>query len=164
MKKLVLSLVLLVGCLTAFAQHTIGLIKSDQSKVYKGYTLIYPSEQPNVYLLDNCGRVVHKWEDSADYRPGNSVFLLENGILLKTKRHSVVATDPINGPGAGATVEKRDWNNKLIWTFTLNDSFSRLHHDITPMPNGNVLMISWDKKTKAGFHQVSMWPKCGLKK
>ncbi len=150
MKKVFLYLFFFVFTSSAFAQkHTIGLIKADNTKAFKGYTLIYPSEQPNVYLLDNCGRVVHTWEDSADYRPGNSVFLLDNGVLLKTKRHSSVAGDPINGPGSGATVEKRDWNNNLLWTFTLNDSFSRLHHDITPMPNGNVLMISWNKRTKA---------------
>ena len=135
--------------LTAAAQHTVGLLSVDHSKALPGYTLIYPSDQPTVYLLDNCGRVVHTWEDSSDFRPGNSVFLLDNGTLLKTKRHASLVGDPINGPGAGATVEMRDWDNNLKWTFTLNDSFSRLHHDITPMPNGNILMISWDKKTKA---------------
>jgi hypothetical protein len=149
MKKITFFLGLSV-CLSLMAQnHTIGLLKADQSKAFKGYNLIYPSEQANVYLLDNCGQVVHTWTDSAIYRPGNSVFLLENGVLLKTKRHASITGDPINGPGAGATVEKRDWDNKLLWTFTLNDSFSRLHHDITPMPNGNILMISWDKRTRA---------------
>jgi hypothetical protein len=148
-KHLLLCLFLSTIFLPTQAQkHTIGLIQADNAKAFKGYNLIYPSEQSTVYLLDNCGRVVHTWTDSAHFRPGNSVFLLENGVLLKTKRHSSVTADFINGPGSGATVEKRDWNNNLIWTFTLNDSFSRLHHDITPMPNGNVLMISWDNRTR----------------
>ena len=150
MKKIILLLIALSIVSASWAQKkTIGLRKADLTKASNGYTLLYPSDQSTVYLLNNCGQIVHSWTDGADFRPGNSVFLLENGVLLKTKRASSVAGDPINGPGAGGTVEKRDWDNNLLWTFTLNDSFSRLHHDICPMPNGNVLMISWDKKTKA---------------
>jgi len=31
-------------------------------------------------------------------------------------------------------------------TFTLNNDTARLHHDITPLPNGNILMIAWELK------------------
>jgi len=134
----------------SFAQkHTVGLISSDNSKAYKGYNLLYPHEQPDVLLLNNCGQIVNKWTDEADSRPGNTVYLLEDGSILKTKRSSKVTGNPIWSGGGGGTVEKRDWNNKLLWTFTLNDSFNRLHHDIEPLPNGNILMISWQKKTVA---------------
>ena len=44
----------------------------------------------------------------------------------------------------------------------------RLHHDIAPMPNGNILMISWELKTKeeaiqagrdtALLTQSKLWP------
>jgi len=130
-------------------KHTVGLITADNAKAFKGYNLIYPHEQPDVYLLNNCGQIVNKWTDVADSRPGNTVYLLEDGSILKTKRSSKVTGNPIWSGGGGGTVERRDWKNNLIWTFTLNDSFNRLHHDIEPMPNGNILMISWEKKTAA---------------
>lgn len=134
----------------AYSQkHTVGLIHANNTKTYPGYNLIYPHEQPNVYLLDNCGEIVHTWTDVADSRPGNTVYLQEDGSIIKTKRPAAITGNPIWSGGGGGTVEKRDWNNNLLWTFTLNDSFNRLHHDIAPMPNGNILMICWVKKTKA---------------
>ena len=141
---ILLNLCFLVG---AFAQRTVGTISYDPMKAYDGYNLFYPHNQPNVYLLDNCGRIVHVWEDDASFRPGNTAYLMENGNLIKTKRPAAVANDPIWAGGGGATVEIRSWDNDLLWTFTLNDSLFRLHHDIEPLPNGNILMLAWEKKT-----------------
>ena len=82
-------LTLIVSAFTQFSwaqKHTVGLISADNSKTFNGYNLLYPHEQPNVYLLDNCGRIVHTWADTADLRPGNTVYLLDDGSILKTKR------------------------------------------------------------------------------
>jgi len=128
--------------------HTVGLIKADNSKTYKGYTLIYPDNQSNVYLIDNCGRVVHTWLDNDSFRPGNTVHLLEDGSIIKTKRNVNIGGDHIWADGGGGIVEKRDWNNDLIWIFNLNDSVNRLHHDIEPLINGNILMLCWEKITR----------------
>lgn len=150
MKKcLILGIVFFMQFASFAQKHTVGLLSADNSKTFKGYNLMYPHEQPNVYLLDNCGKIVHQWVDNADSRPGNTVYLLDDGSILKTKRSSVIVGNPMWSGGGGGTVEKRDWNNNLLWTYTLNDSFNRLHHDIEPMANGNILMISWEKKTKA---------------
>jgi len=46
-----------------FSQNTVGLLKNDLDQVYSGYNLLYPHNQSTVYLLDNCGQVVHTWED-----------------------------------------------------------------------------------------------------
>jgi hypothetical protein len=66
---------------------------------------------------------------------------------VKTKRPNVVVNDRIWAGGGGATVEIRDWDNNLEWSFTLNNDTARLHHDIEVLPNGNVLMIAWELKT-----------------
>ncbi len=130
------------------AQNTVGLLSYDAEAAYEGYNLIFPHNQSTVFLFNNCGEMVHTWEDSTDYSPGNSVFLLENGNLVKCKRHKLSAVgDPIWAGGGGETVEIRNWENDLLHSFTLNDSLYRLHHDIAPLPNGNILMIAWEKKT-----------------
>ena len=131
------------------AQNTVGLISYDPPLSFDGYNLIYPHNQPNVYLLDNCGEIVNVWEDNADQRPGNSAYLLTDGRIVKTKRPASVVSNPIWAGGGGGGVEIRDWDNNLEWSFTLNDSLARLHHDIEPMPNGNILMIAWEVKTAA---------------
>ncbi|MCB0670219.1 MAG: aryl-sulfate sulfotransferase [Saprospiraceae bacterium] len=128
-------------------QKTVGLLSYEPSLAYDGYNLMYPHNQPNVYLFNNCGEIVHVWEDSIDLSPGNTAYLLEDGRLVKTKRPNIVANDRIWAGGGGATVEIRDWDNNLMWSFTLNNDTARLHHDIEVMPNGNILMIGWEIQT-----------------
>ena len=86
------------------AQNTVGLVSYIPTKSFDGYNLIYPHNQPNVYLLDNCGEVVHVWEDDTDWRPGNTAYLLDDGRLVKTKRPASVAGNPIWAGGGGAIV------------------------------------------------------------
>jgi len=150
------------------AQNTVGLLSYDFTKVYDGYNLIYPHNQPTAYLLNNCGEIVHSWTDSTNFRPGNTAYIMPDGNLIKTKRDAAIAGDPIWAGGGGETVEIRDWDNDLIWSFTQNSEFARLHHDIAPLENGNILMISWELKTateclQAGrdtaiLTQQKLWP------
>lgn len=144
------------GLLTA--QNTVGLLSYDFSQQYNGFNLIYPHNQPNVYLLNNCGEIVQTWSDNDTFRPGNTAYLLENGNLVKTKRSANVMDDPIWAGGGGATVEIRTWDNELLWSFTLNNENFRLHHDIEPMPNGNIMMIVWEKKTREEALQAGRDP------
>ena len=149
------------------AQNTVGLIQNDALLAQDGYTLLFPHAQKNVYLLDNCGRIVHQWEDTV-YVPGNGVYLMDNGDLLRCGKRQGVVNPIINEGGAGEVVERRDWNGNLLWRFTYNSPTYRLHHDIQPLPNGNVLMIAWELKTMAeavaagkdtaGFQETSVWP------
>ncbi|MEL6639285.1 MAG: aryl-sulfate sulfotransferase [Bacteroidota bacterium] len=136
------------GCQLSAQAPTVGLLYYKPSQSWDGYNLIYPHNQPNVYLLNNCGEIVHTWTDDADFRPGNTAYIMENGDVIKTKRPSMVVGNPIWAGGGGATVERRTWDNDLLWSFTANDSLQRLHHDIAPMPNGNVLMIAWELRTE----------------
>lgn len=129
--------------------NTVGLLYIDQSQVAPGYNLVYPHNQPDVFLFDQCGQIVHSWTDTADYRPGNTAYILPNGDLVKTKRHNNSINDPIWAGGGGAIVEIRDWDNALKARYELNNTEYRLHHDIAPMPNGNVLMVLWEKKDRA---------------
>ncbi len=136
-----------INC-SLLAQNTLGLVSYDPAKTYEGYNLIYPHNQPNVYLLNNCGEIVHQWEDDANFRPGNTAYLLEDGRLVSCKRDADFSADAIWAGGGGASVEIRDWDGNLEWSYTINDSLARLHHDIAPLPSGNILMIVWENKTR----------------
>ena len=143
--QLLLILIFIGGNLAA--QNTVGLISYNPTKSFDGYNLVYPHNQPNVYLLNNCGEIVHRWDDAIDFRPGNTAYLYPNGNLVKAKRPSAVAGNPIWAGGGGAIVEMRDWDNQLLWSFEMNNDSMRLHHDIAPLDNGNVLMIAWKLRT-----------------
>jgi hypothetical protein len=92
-----------------------------------------------------CGNVVHSWGNEETLRPGNVIYLLENTDVITTFRPADFSGDAIWAGGGGETVERRTWNNDVIWSFTRNDSEYRIHHDVEPLANGNVLLIAWEK-------------------
>ena len=132
---------------TAFAQdNTIGTIVYNEDATDAGFNLIYPHNQPDAFLLDMCGNVVHKWENADSLRPANVIYILENSDVMTTYRPASFQNDAIWAGGGGATIERRTWDNEPIWSFTRNDAEYRLHHDIQPMANGNVLVIAWEQR------------------
>ena len=72
---------------TAFAQdNTIGTIVYNEDATDAGFNLIYPHNQPDAFLLDMCGNVVHKWENADSLRPANVIYILENSDVMTTYR------------------------------------------------------------------------------
>jgi hypothetical protein len=124
------------------APAKVGLLLSD-SRAFPGYTLIAPMTSNTTYLIDMQGRVVKKWE--SDCNPGVSAYLLENGHLLRPGAMRKQAFG--FGPGAGGRVQEFDWDGRLIWDYTFATEKRLPHHDVTRLPNGNVLLIVWEKKT-----------------
>ncbi|MGY8884477.1 MAG: aryl-sulfate sulfotransferase, partial [Flavobacteriales bacterium] len=141
-----IGLILLMFINIGIAQeNTVGTIVYDEEATDGGYNMIFPHNQPDAFLLDMCGNVVHTWENNDTLRPGNVIYLLENSDVITTHRPADFSGDAIWAGGGGATVERRTWDNELVWSFTRNDSAYRLHHDVEPMSNGNVLVIAWEK-------------------
>jgi hypothetical protein len=118
-------------------QQTLGLFLND-SLSFNGYTLFAPSSYETTYLIDNCGYLVKSW--TSDNRPGMSAYLLENGDLLRAAR----ITSNFNSGGSGGRVERFDWDGNLLWGYDYSSNTYHQHHDITPMPNGNVLLVAWE--------------------
>jgi hypothetical protein len=148
--------------------NTVGTLFLDQERVVDGYTLIYPESQNVVYLIDNCGQWVHRWIGEETQGPGKEVYLLENGNLLRTNTQAGVYSNTFGTGGAGGVVELLSWENENLWTYIAADSIIRQHHDVEYMPNGNIMMIIWERKNReaiiaAGFdtnsnNQQELWP------
>ena len=168
MKILNATLIFLFCTIGLLAQNTVGLINIDSDNAFLGYNLFFPHNTSTIYLIDNCGEVVHTWEDGDDYRPGNMAYLQEDGNLIRCKRFFNPTLDAIWAGGGGEIVEQVDWEGNVQWSFRLNNEFDRLHHDVAVMPNGNVLMIAWELRTledcvQAGrdpnsLAQEKLWP------
>jgi hypothetical protein len=95
-------------------------------------------------LSNDAGNIVFTWPSS--YRPGNAVYLLENGDLPRT---SNTRSTHFDTGGAGGIVEEITPDGAVVWSFEYDTAQGRLHHDIEPLPNGNVLMIAWELKTES---------------
>jgi hypothetical protein len=138
------QLLLLISFRLMFGQQTVGLFTYD-SLAADGYTLFAPLSWNETYLIDNCGREINRWQST--YQPGNSVHLLEDGNLLYSCRMPTNSFP--GGGGSGGRLEKYDWNNNLLWSWELNTTTQLQHHDVEPMPNGNILVLSWEKRMAA---------------
>ncbi len=128
-----------------------------------GFLLYSPLLSTTTYLVDKQGRVVHTWE--SELAPGASVYLLENGHLLRCSREPLAM---FRGGGQGGRIEEIAWDGTPVWNWVVASDERLQHHDIEPLPNGNVLAIVWERKTveeavRAGrdrrrLGRAGLWP------
>lgn len=110
---------------------------------FEGYNLYTQLRGRDTFLVDMNGNEVHRW--SSDLPPGNSAYLLENGNLLRACR---VQSEKFSGGGIGGGVELLDWDSNVLWKASFADDSMWHHHDIAPMPDGNVLVLIWKSITR----------------
>jgi hypothetical protein len=135
--------------------QTVGLFLNT-TNAFNGYTLFPPKHNTVTYLMDNHGQVVHQWKSA--YEPGQTAYLLPNGHLL---RAGMLRVQGGTGGGEGGRIEEFDWDGKLIWEFDHATRNYQLHHDIKPLPNGHVLALMVERKSReeaiaAGFDPGQM--------
>jgi hypothetical protein len=150
MVKKALIFIVLVTINFTYAQNTLGTTQISED-VYEGFTLY--TTFTDTYLINNCGEVINQW--SSNFPPGNSVYLLENGNLLRAGR---TASTDITFGGQGGVVEIYDWDGNLTWQFFYDTPMMRQHHDIFPMPNGNVLILAATRMTNLEAVQAGRDP------
>jgi len=119
-------------------------VRRKEPGISPGYTLIDPFSNGSSYLVDADGRVLHAWESR--YRPGLAPYLLPNGNLLRGIQ--VELESRFEGGGISGGLQEFDWDGNLLWEFHLASDLHYHHHDVEPLPNGNILMIAWEWKSK----------------
>ncbi len=122
------------------ADETPRGLRLSEPGAFEGYTLFSPLLSRTTYLVGMDGEVVHTWE--SDLPPGCSAYLLENGHLL---RGAQLEDNPVFfGGGIAGRIQELDWEGNVVWEYTLSNEDQMYHHDIEPMPNGNLLLIAWE--------------------
>ena len=145
---LVVSVPLLQG-----QDKTVGLLLNNTAKVSPGYTLLPPLHNGHTYLIDNSGQIVNTWY-ADDLEPGRMAYLLPNGHLLRSI--SMPGSGPSGAGANGGRIAEYDWNSSLLWQFDYATPKYAMHHDIKPLPNGNVIALvmevrTLDEMAAAGF-------------
>lgn len=124
-------------------------------KISQGYTLISPynrvlSDNPNqiskIYLLDLFGNSVHQW--STQHQALYSSLMMNGDLLVRMELPKYSQFLP---PGGNTGLLQRlDWQSKVIWEY----KNERMHHDVAPMPNNDILVALWEKTPPAIASQV----------
>ena len=124
------------------ADRSVGVVACEDG-VAPGYVLLSVAKM--VYLLDSDGRVAHSWTSK---RTVFVAYLFKNGDLLRDGNELALAPQ-FKAGGAAGYVERVTWDNEPVWSWSALPRFKYLsHHDLQPLPNGNVLVLVWERKTK----------------
>lgn len=118
---------------------------------YDGYLLFTPGGQGSgnnatTYLRDNSGNNINTWSHDCGpasmpyFMPGSTSF--EESILVYPCRSS---NPTMETGGVGGQVKYYDWYGHLLWEHEISSNTYQHHHDVQPLPNGNVLMLAWER-------------------
>ncbi len=141
-----------VGC--AGTRPSGGPLRSA-GRADDGYVLFSPLLSTTTYFVNRAGEVVHTWE--SDFAPGASVYLLENGHLLRCSREPDVPR--FHGGGLGGRLQEFGWDGGLVWEWVVASGERLQHHDIAPLPNGNILLIAWEARSREQALDAGRRPK-----
>ncbi len=106
---------------------------------FDGYTLYNQLGSKTTYLIDKNENIAHTW--SLPTECNYAVLLKENGNII---RGGINNFNQIDGAAVGGLIEEYDPYGNLVWKFQYSDNNVVAHHDISRMPNDNVLMIAWE--------------------
>ena len=121
--------------------------------VFEGYTLFTPGEggsgNATTYLKNNDLSDFKTWSHSNSaasmpYLIAGDETGWENTLLIYPYR---VNNPTMESGGVGGGVQCLTWNGDVVWNYTISNTNYQHHHDVEPLPNGNILMIAWEKKT-----------------
>lgn len=131
----------------------IFILPSAKAQQWGLYTLYATKNGTQAYLIDTNSTTYKTWSFSSSYKSGYSTYFRpDTKQLIRT----VTATANPFGGGGGVTgiVQIVEWDGTVSWTYQYTSSTYTLHHDICPLPNGNILMISYDERTSAEATQA----------
>ncbi len=130
------------------------------AQTFDGYALYNLQNQNTTYLIDKDGNIAHTW--SCSVACNYTVLLKENGNIV---RGGVYSGNSLTGAAIGGMVQEIDPSGTVVWEYVYSNSEHCSHHDITLMPNGNVILTAWEVKsssecTQAGVDNpaTEQWP------
>ena len=120
----------------------LGLLYSDKSKAFDGYTLVAPWQTNVTYLMDMDGNIINEW--TCDTTPFYSE-LLPNGNLIRHGR--LPDAWPAYG-GVSGVLQEYDWSGNKVWEYKMfTPGVEVSHHTFEVMPNGNYMLLGWEHKS-----------------
>ncbi|MCR9245986.1 MAG: aryl-sulfate sulfotransferase [bacterium] len=123
---------------TAVVGYSAAMLGSSALAQAPGLRIFQPIGPHQTQLVDRAGNVVHSWPTVGNL----SAHIEANGSLVRSQ-----LTGAITVPGATGLIEKLAFDGTVTWSYQVSGPFQYAHHDVEPMPNGNVLIIAWDRYT-----------------
>ena len=121
-----------------------GLFATDGAAQFDGYALYNLSNQTTARLVNSGGQIVKTWTCPSTF--SYSMAMKPNGNIVRT---AVNSGNAINTAAVSGLVQELDANGQVVWSFTYSSADYVTHHDMELMPNGNVLLLAYVRRTAA---------------
>lgn len=124
----------------------IEVVLSENVEVYKSdklensLALVVENGAKTSYLVDKKGNILKTW--NFDIGLGNDLELLPDGRLLGIFKATNLS---FSFGGYGGIVRIIDVDGTIDWEFNYHSENYLAHHDVEMLPNGNVLLIAWER-------------------
>ena len=137
---------------------------SFSQEIFNGLLLFSPTggggggNNGTTYLMDNNENTIHTW--SFTNGAASMPYLMPDSSIIYPYR---VSNPTMNSGGVGGGVAQLSWDGEVLWNYVVSNSIYQHHHDVEPLPNGNILVLVWEKKTNLeaynmGRTDVESWP------
>ena len=130
---------------------TMQLVGFLFGQAFNGYTLFSPTagmpgggNNGTTYMINNSVNVLHTWQHPRGV--ASMPYLKPDSSIIYPFR---VQNPSMSNGGVGGGIAHIDWNNDILWQVQIANNTYQHHHDIQPLPNGNILVIAWERKTAA---------------
>lgn len=144
----ILTLIILFNCsktdgeINLLPQLSEEVVLYNDEKVDDNYLLVIENGGNKSYLINKQGEKLFSW--NFDDNLGNDLELLESGELLGIFKDNA---RPFTFGGGSGKVKLFNLDGTLKWEYTIADNNYLAHHDVEILPNGNILMIVWERIT-----------------
>ena len=109
------------------------------------------------HLIDNDENIINYWSHPAS--SASVGYLTKDSILYLPTR-----SGGGNGGPAGGLFQKIDWYGNILWEWAMPTEICNPHHDITILPNGNILAICEEYKSNQELLDAGLEGAIGLMK
>jgi hypothetical protein len=139
-------------------------INGPKAQQWDGYFLTSAKNSTSATLYDTTWAVYHTWT-GLTAATGYSSYLMPGGFLWRSAKQTTGLPSGLPGGPICGRITKHAYDGTLLWNYLIAGTDFVSHHDIRPMPNGNVLAIVYERKTAAEViaagcttYSSQMWP------
>jgi len=136
----------MVACTAAISWASL-VFASDVAKAgepFEGQNLVTRANSSTTDLIELDGTIVQSWHGTGT--PASMAYLLDDDSIVRPSRHTSIF---FNAGGVGGRIQRIDSSDTVVWDYIFATADYQQHHDIEPMPNGNVLLIAWERRSNA---------------
>ena len=131
------------------------------SELFEGYIIYTPgggNASNTSYLRDWNDNIINTWSHSTG--PASMPYFLpseEGGMENSLLYYPCRAPNPtMETGGVGGRVDILNWDGELLYRYEIASTYYNHHHDIAVLPNGNFIVIAWERLYSSDWEDISV--------